>query len=429
MKTPTPRRARAARMAASAITAFILATGLAVASPTASAGTDAAPPADGFWPTDFHAWKGVRDLSRAHRENVRLNVGRDGASLTLAAGATEGTWTSGWYAPPDAFTLLVPSWRAETPAGTWVEVELQVRTSTTTSRWFTAGQWAFDDSTIERQSVNGQSDDVGVIYTDTFVARSAAPGGAPIAYRLRANLHGNGSTAPLVRQVAATTTNPGDLPTETSKPVAGDSVELDVPRYSQSIHSGEYPQFGGGGQVWCSPTSTSMVLDYWGVGPTEEDFATLPYDEVFEENGQHDPQVPWAAIHTWDYVYEGAGNWPFNTAYASEYGLDGSVRHYASLRGVERWIRRGVPVVVSIRWNNTDTDPLNDLDGAHINSTNGHIMVVTGFTEDGNVIVNDPASPSNADVRLEYRRDQFERNWLRASDGTTYVMKPPSIRG
>jgi hypothetical protein len=381
------------------------------------------PQGDGFWPTDFNAWTSPTDIGSGAFAGGAVNAssGSDGA-ISLASGASQGTWTSPWYSAADPFSTLVPSWQADTPTGSWVEIEFQVQTATTTSGWYTAGRWAFDTSTIQRASVNGQNDVIGRIFTDTFVAHGSAPGGTPVQYRMRANLRTNGSDAPTVRQVAATTSRPGSVPTTTSQPVLNQAVELAVPRYSQSIHSGEYPAYGGGGQVWCSPTSTAMVLDYWGVGPTQADFDTLPPDPVFDGNGRHDPQVPYAAIHTWDYVYSGAGNWPFNTAYAGHYGLDTSVRQYSSLRPVERWIRDDVPVVISIRWDNTDGNPLTNLDGAHINRTDGHIVVVVGFTASGDVIVNDPASPTNNAVRLVYRRDQFERNWLRASDGTTYIM-------
>jgi hypothetical protein len=134
-----------------------------------------------------------------------------------------------------------------------------------------------------------------------------------------------------------------------------------------------------------------------------------------------DGTVDWAAVHTYDYHYQGTGNWPFNTAYAAHYGLDASVRQYADLRGVERWIKRGVPVVVSIAWNK--------MDGADIKKTNGHLLVVRGFTAGGDVIVNDPASPDDASVRHVYQRDQFEYNWLSASNGIVYVIKPYSIPG
>jgi hypothetical protein len=45
------------------------------------------------------------------------------------------------------------------------------------------------------------------------------------------------------------------------------------------------------------------------------------------------------------------------------------------------------------------------------------------------VIANDPASPSDARVRHVYRRDQFERDWLNASNGIVYVIKPDKIAG
>lgn len=373
----------------------------------------------GAWPTDFHAWTSEHDFARGTGQDVRV-IGDDGA-VRLAAGATTGSWTSPWHTPSDAFTQLVPSWQTSTPSGSWVEIGLQVRTATTESQWFFLGQWAADTSTILRQSRDGQADPVGRVFTDTFVARSTAPGGPPVGYRLRVTLHGTAAAVPTVRQLAATTAAPGALPA-VSRPLSSRAVELAVPAYSQSVHSGEYPQFGGGGGVWCSPTSTAMVLSYWRTGPTAADIASLPPDPVFDANGRVDGQVAWAAVNTWDYVYEGAGNWPFNTAYASEYGLDTSVRQYSTLRAVEHWVRRGVPIVTSINWNNTDTNPHNNLDGASISSTSGHLMLVIGFTETGDVIANDPASPSNAAVRHVYRRDQFERNWLRASDGTTYVM-------
>lgn len=396
-----------------------------VTAPSAALG---APPSfEGAWPTDFHAWTSHHDFVTGTGEGVRPARGPVG--ITLAHGATDGTWTSPWYAPPHGFTDLVPSWQTSTPAGSWVEIGLQARTSTTDSQWFAMGVWAFDTSTVLRRSVDGQADAVGRIFTDTFVARPAPPGGRPVAYRLRVTLHGSPSARPVVRQLAATASVPGPLPTVVSQPLAPLAVELPVPAYSQSTHSGEYPQFGGGGAVWCSPTSTSMVLSYWRTGPSAADLATLPPDPGYDQHGRLDGQVAWAAIHTWDYVYEGAGNWPFNAAYASEYGLDGSVRQFSTLRGLEAWVRRGVPVVVSIRWDNTDSDPLNDLDGSSITRTDGHLMLVVGFTADGDVVANDPASPSNAAVRHVYRRDQFERNWLRASDGTTYVLKPRSVPG
>lgn len=40
-------------------------------------------------------------------------------------------------------------------------------------------------------------------------------------------------------------------------------------------------------------------------------------------------------------------------------------------------------------------------------------MTVIGFTEDGDVIANDPASPSDEAVRRVYLRHEWETIWLR----------------
>ncbi|MGH3749638.1 MAG: papain-like cysteine protease family protein, partial [Micromonosporaceae bacterium] len=70
--------------------------------------------------------------------------------------------------------------------------------------------------------------------------------------------------------------------------------------------------------------------------------------------------------------------------------------------------------------------------------TSGHIFVVVGFTSDGDVIVNDPASSSNDAVRNVYPREDFEKIWLRTkrhradgsvaggSGGIVYLIKPTS---
>ena len=50
-------------------------------------------------------------------------------------------------------------------------------------------------------------------------------------------------------------------------------------------------------------------------------------------------------------------------------------------------------------------------------------MVVVGFEADGDVVVNDPAGATNAEVRRVYDRAQFERIWIAASGGTAYVIR------
>ncbi len=120
---------------------------------------------------------------------------------------------------------------------------------------------------------------------------------------------------------------------------------------------------------------------------------------------------------TYDYGYEGTGNWAFNTAYASTYVRSAFVTRLRSLREAERFIRAGIPVVASVAFGR------GELSGAPISSSNGHLMVIVGFTSAGNVVVNDPAAPDNASVRRVYQRGQFENVWLPESGGLVYVLR------
>src|SRR4029453_5111391 len=93
----------------------------------------------------------------------------------------------------------------------------------------------------------------------------------------------------------------------------------------------------------------------------------------------------------YDYHYQGAGNWPFNTAYAAERGLASDVTQLHNLREAEPFIRAGIPLAASVAWQS------NERDGADIKSTNGHLMVIGGFMGNGDVIAYDPASPPPPD--------------------------------
>src|SRR5690606_6997580 len=172
---------------------------------------------------------------------------------------------------------------------------------------------------------------------------------------------------------------------------------LDVPQLSQNIHRGEYPEFGGGGQVWCSPTSSTMVLYSYGREvPAEE------LEGIEAPNG--DPQVDYAAMRTWDHTYEGAGNWAFNAAYAGTFGVDAFVTRLRSLAEAERFVEAGIPLVVSINFT-TEEMPEAGYE------TNGHLVVLRGFTADGDPVINDPNKASNEDVRVVYTRENVERGW------------------
>jgi hypothetical protein len=127
-----------------------------------------------------------------------------------------------------------------------------------------------------------------------------------------------------------------------------------------------------------------------------------------------------AARGTYDPVYDGCGNWPFNVAFASEHGLRGWVRRFDGLADLERSIAGGIPVIASLRAST------GELTGAPYEKTDGHLLVVRGFTAEGDPIVNDPYGERGS-IRRVYQRGQFERVWQDGSKGAVYLIAPPEV--
>jgi Peptidase_C39 like family len=341
------------------------------------------------------------------------NYSGDGAD---GSGAYQsGTWTSPDFSTSFGFNELVASWNATTPNGTWIQVEVQPKMlDGHWAKYYILGRWSSSDSDFHRTSVGGQGDADGFVSIDTWFAKDHVA----VAYRLKVTLFrraGSSATPTLTRLNAVAMNLTNQKMTFPSKTTMTAQRDLGLPLYSQEIHHGDFPQYDNGGEAWCSPTSTSMVVSFWGSSfmptPTEYQWVT---DTLGASHP--DPWVDYTARAVYDYHYNGAGNWPFNAAYAASRGLVADVTALHNLKEAEPYINAGVPLVASVAWES------NKLDGG-IKSTNGHLMVIGGFTANGNVIAYDPASDTDALVRHVYDREQFERAWIPASGGIVYVIR------
>ncbi|GAA4987959.1 hypothetical protein HD597_007604 [Nonomuraea thailandensis] len=349
----------------------------------------------------------------------------DGLAFGQAAGTTSYTDALGtrtweyarWTGPEQDIgfgaTELIASWTADVPQGSWIQVEARGRNAEGLTKWYSLGRWSYAEGDVLRTSVPGQGDADGTVAVDTLVAAA----GKPLSgYQLRLTLYRRPGSAvtPRVRTSGVMSSSVPERKTVPVSPSGGAwGTELAVPRRSQNVHLGHYPEWNGGGEAWCSPTSTTMVLGYWDRWPSEQDTSWV-------DPADPDPEVDYAARHTFDHAYDGTGNWPFNTAYAGRFGVDGFVTRLRSLTELELLIKAGVPVITSQSFKK------GELPGAGY-GTDGHLMAVVGFTATGDVIANDPASSSNAAVRRVYPRADFEKVWLRSasSGGVAYVIHPP----
>ncbi|MFI9153153.1 peptidase C39 family protein [Streptomyces sp. NPDC053367] len=366
---------------------------------------------------DNRAWTTYADWRSGTVRGARPVAGvRPGLVIGTPAGTTDytdphtgttapweyATWTSPVHTPAVPATEVIASWNAATPAGTWIQIELRGTYSDgTQTPWYVMGRWAAGDQDIRRTSVDDQSDGRSSVWTDTFAIDDATTGLRLTSYRLRLTLYrrpGSESTPTVWRLGAMGSDVPDRFTVPASTP--GLAQELAVPRYSQEIHKGQYPEYDNGGEAWCSPTSSQMIIEYWGGRLTEEQLSWV-------DPSYADPQVCHAARHTYDFQYAGCGNWPFNAAYAATFrGLQGVVTRLHSLTDLETLIAAGIPAITSQSFR------ADELTGAGY-GTSGHLMTVIGFTADGDVIANDPASDSNEAVRRVYRRREWENIWLR----------------
>jgi hypothetical protein len=362
----------------------------------------------------YRQWDSSAELATGRSSGVAVAAGRgqfETATSRRKVGSTGyelATWESVWVTPGFSFTQLIASWSAVTPADSFVEVRVRGRDAAgTTTSWDLMARWALWDTYTERTTDSSQSDDLASVDTDTW----SAPAGLR-SYQLRVVLARRaGSTArPSFDTVGAVTSALPSTAPAISAPGVARGVVLDVPRYSQMVHRGHYPQWGNGGEAWCSPTSTSMVLGYYDKLPRPASYNWVPQDHT-------DPWVDYAARMTFDHDYDGTGNWPFNTAYAAPLAGKAFVTRLRDLREAERFIKAGIPLVASVTFGS------GELTGAPISSTAGHLLVISGFTRSGDVVVNDPASTTRAGVRRTYDRGEFERAWLPRSGGLVYVIR------
>jgi len=165
-------------------------------------------------------------------------------------------------------------------------------------------------------------------------------------------------------------------------------ITLDVPFRSQKT-----PQPELAGRL-CSPTSVAMVLAYRGVDIPVIDVARQTYEPIED-------------------LY---GNWPHNVQAAHTLGRPASLARFDRWSEVERVLAAGQPIIASIR-----SGP-GELRGAPYPETDGHLIVLRGLNERGDVLVNDPSVSTAALGQLVYRREDLTIVWMQRTHGTAYLV-------
>ena len=294
---------------------------------------------------------------------------------------------------PIDWNELVASWNAAAPTGTFLTVEASAVSSGQATKFYSWGVWSPDNGNYPRRSAGRQRDADGEMHTDTLVLTHLAD-----AIQVRVTLGGTNQEMPALKFLGLSFCNTNVTPALPRPNRHAWGKIISTPERSQ--HS--YPEEQG----WCSPTSLSMVLSRWA--------------EV-SHRPEMDLDVPEVARGVYDRQMDGTGNWPFNTAFAGSFkGMRAYVTRFNDISELETWVAAGIPVIISAPWEL--------LKPGRQDPGVGHLTVCIGFTKDGDVVINDPATNLKVEsVRHVYKRQNVINAWA-ASRNTVYLVYPESAK-
>lgn len=300
-----------------------------------------------------------------------------------------GTWTGPEIKTAFAFKELLATFNPTTPPNTGAMIEVRVRQGEKWSPWLYVQQWGRILTPPERlMRFEG-----GEVDCDEIVLTSPAD-----AYQVRISLMSfecDAKITPAVRRLSVCYSGVVDDAEKRNKLAPATQPtnwarDLRVPFRGQGDYKNPKVLWG----LICSPTSVSMVMEYCGINRTTEENALAIYDPV---NNMF-------------------GNWGRAVARAGEMGLDAWLMRFRNWEQVKAQVAEGQPVIASIKFGK------GEVRGFLYESTGGHLIVIRGFTPDGNVIVNDPARREKGGGVI-YPAAEFSKAWF-DNGGVGYIIRP-----
>ena len=302
----------------------------------------------------------------------------------------EGTWTGPEVETEIPFTDLIASFNPHAPDDTGVTLEIRVKQGETWSPWLFMQSWG----RVVFPPARTIKFDGGSVDIDQIELTKPAQ-----AYQCRVSLiafNHDTRIAPSVRRLSVCYSGVVDdakereeLLTKPTTLPANFARDLAVPFTGQGDYKHPRSLWG----LICSPTSTSMVMQFQGAR-----FSILENcDRIY------DPQ------------YDMFGNWGRSISRAGEVGLDAWLARFRNWDQVKQHIAEGTPVVASIRFRK------GQVRGFLYQSTGGHLLVVRGFTPGGDVIVNDPGNRAKGNG-VVYKATELAHAWF-DNGGVGYVIR------
>lgn len=319
----------------------------------------------------------------------------------IAATRESSSFDSEVVRPELWFNEVLPSWNIKCPPSCGFSVEIRVgrEAESVWTPWLYAGEWGDLPPDLQRTTEcplgkidvdyfrSEQRFNVLDYRVTSYDRRPGSPDTPAFVELDRMSFCLSDTTrAPLARIEGTPGSSPCTMP---QPPLELPNTRLPVPPRSQKVEDAALA-----GRI-CSPTSLAMLLAYRGVD--------RPTREVLQR--------------AFDPAHDLYGNWPRNIQAAYSFGVPGFIKRFADWRDVTAQIEAGQPLVISVQVEE------GELHGSPYKSTDGHLLVLCGFDEHGDVCVNDPAAPPDS-VQRTYKRAELERVWFERGKGTAYVLLP-----
>lgn len=307
---------------------------------------------------------------------------------------TSGTWETAWIENEFPFDELIYYWKSPLERNQGWRLYLQVKfaegatTGPLESPWLYGGYWGRVPYTGKRTEPEF---DQGSLEQDQLLLKDKAS-----AYRFRVVDEGKRPMAePPMLGVIATDNEPSaELITQhgvKKNSPTSETLVLDLPmrRQRDTAKNALVDR--------CQSAALATAMQYYGT--------SVPLEQII--------------AHTTDPEYRVFGIWPRTIATAHEFGFDAYLDRFRTWDKVVEALRENKVILASM------TMPLRDryIDPPYPRMS-GHIVALAGVTSDGRVLVTDSAR-SKTGYLEQWRRQDFEKIWMRNKGGVGMVIMPP----
>ncbi len=295
---------------------------------------------------------------------------------------------------PYAFTSLVASWGAtNTSADAYVRVRIALKVNGSWSNWVSYGEWGFEKSNGNASGTESK----GLVKISTDEVMCVSGTATAIQYEVTLTRTSTSVASPKFKYISLTPQYVSSYSYEVNRDHLPESVCHDVPkRYQLDVTS---TTNGVSGNVMCSATSTTMMLEHYGKSSEIVARATqLGYtypQEYIARNVVRDVNMSGG----------GFGNWTYNTVAMSHYGFKSYVARFYSIEELMYQLTKG-PVCLSI-----SKCTMTQYEGYKQYSHSGHIIVAIGYQYiNGNLYItcNDPYV---SQVKCNYSESLITTYW------------------